>query len=393
MTEKTDKELLDELGVDITPVKKVSYSARDERIIAGFEEIQRFVEEQGRVPSHGEDKDIFERIYATRLDRIRSQEDCRNLVENMDTQDLLIPSNTISTPSKNYDSDKALLDELGIGPAGEGDVTFLKHVKPRAEVKAAEEVANRTRCEDFDKFKPIFDAVQQELKSGVRITRPFKDDADVEKGNLFILSGQTVYVAEVGDEFVTDYNRRDSRLRVVYDNGTEADLLLRSLQRALNKDEHGRRITEKDFGPLFASTADDQDTASGTIYVLRSKSELPTINDQRDVIHKIGVTGGSVKSRTANAKIDPTFLMADVEIVATYELFNINRTKLENLLHKFFSNVRLDIKIEDRFGRPVIPREWFLVPLFIIDQVVEKIQDRTIEGYRYDAETVSLIEV
>ena len=57
--------------------------------------------------------------------------------------------------------------------------------------------------------------------------------------------------------------------------------------------------------------------------------------------------------------------MADVEIVATYELYNINRTKLENLIHRVFDPARLDIEIKDRFGNPVIPREWFLVPLFV----------------------------
>src|SRR5690606_36047501 len=131
-----------------------------------------------------------------------------------------------------------------------------------------------------------------------------------------------------------------------YSNGTESDLLLRSLQRALYKDEAGRRITEPVAGPLFASHADEEDLASGTIYVLRSKSDHPTVASHRDVLHKIGVTGGDVKKRLANAKLDPTFLLADVEVIATYELFNISRTKLENLIHRFFDAARLDIEIK-----------------------------------------------
>ncbi len=133
---------------------------------------------------------------------------------------------------------------------------------------------------------------------------------------------------------------------------------MRSLQRALNKDEQGRRITDKDFGPLFSSVTDDEDTASGTIYVLRSKSELPAIAENRNVIHKIGVTGGSVKTRIANARLDATYLMADVEIVASYELYNINRAKLENVLHRFFGHARLEIQINDRLGNPIAPGEW-----------------------------------
>tara|TARA_R110000824_G_scaffold336_1_gene1640 strand:- start:49785 stop:50987 length:1203 start_codon:yes stop_codon:yes gene_type:complete len=388
---KSNKDLLEELGVDVTPSKKAVHSPKEERIIAGFEEIQRFVEEHGHLPEHGEDKDIFERLYAVRLDRIRALEECRNLLADLDYQGLLATESGVSEPPKEYKTDKEMLAELGVEPPKENDVTFLKHVKPRAEVKAAEEIASRTRCADFDKFKPIFDAVQQELKSGVRITRPYKDNAEIEKGHLFILAGQIVYVAGVGEEFITDYDRKDSRLRVIYDNGTESDILLRSLQRALNKDEHGRRITEKDFGPLFSSITDEEDTASGTIYVLRSKSDHPVIAENRNLIHKIGVTGGSVKTRIANAKLDPTYLMADVEIVATYELYNINRTKLENILHRFFESARLNIQINDRFGNPVIPREWFLVPVFIVDEVVEKIKDRTIGNYAYDREAAKLV--
>jgi len=393
MAEKSNKDLLDELGVVAVPVKKATHTARQERIIAGFEEIQRFVEENGRLPALGEDKDIFERLYATRLDQIRSQGECRDLVQDLDFQGLLKGDQSIAEPPSEYSSDEELLAELGVGTPKEGDVGYLKHVKPRAEVKAAEEIANRTLCKDFDSFKSIFDAVQQELETGARETRPFQDYAEIRKGDFFILSGQKVYVADVGDEFVPEHGRPDARLRVIYDNGTESDLLMRSLQRALNKDTAGRRIIDISPGPLFSGVTDEGDLASGTIYVLRSKSDHPIITKSRDVIHKIGVTGGKVEQRISNAKLDPTFLMAEVEIVATYELYNINRTKLEKLLHKIFEAVRLDIQIEDRFGNPVVPREWFLVPLFIIDQVVEKIKDKTIDNYSYDVESASLIKL
>jgi len=169
-------------------------------------------------------------------------------------------------------------------------------------------------------------------------------------------------------------------------------VLLRSLQRALHRDEAGRRITDPAAGPLFADEADDDDLASGTIYVLRSKSDHPTVAAHRDVLHKIGVTGGDVAKRITNAKLDPTFLMADAEIVATYELYNINRTKLENLIHRVFDPARLDIEIKDRFGNPVIPREWFLVPVFVVNEAVERIKDGTITGYVYDPMTASLVQ-
>lgn len=390
MAEKSNKELLEELGIEAELVKNPARSPREERVIAGFEEIQRFVKQNGRPPTHGENNDIFERLYATRLDQIRSKAECRSLVLEMDYQDLLKVSCDVE-PLAECSSDEKLLAALGVEAPSEGDVTFLKHVKSRAEVRVAEEVASRIPCEGFEKFKPIFDTVQQELKSGLREAKLLTKNAQINQGDLFILFGQKAYVAEVSEERTHGFDKNDYRLRVIYDNGTESDLLLRSLQKALDRDESGRRIIELTDGPLFSDTSSDEDSASGTVYVLQSKSEHPIITENRDVIHKIGVTGGKVGTRISNAKLDPTYLMADVEIVATYELYNINRRKLEHILHKFFDCAKLDIQINDRFGNLVIPKEWFLVPLFIIDDVVEKIKDGTISKYFYDMESVTLV--
>ena len=106
-------------------------------------------------------------------------------------------------------------------------------------------------------------------------------------------------------------------------------------------------------------------------------SNHPIVKKHREVLHKIGVTGGDVERRISNAKNDATYLLADVEIVATYKLANINRVKIEKMLHKVFSNAKLEIQINDRFNKLVSPKEWFLAPLFIIDEVINKIVDGT----------------
>jgi len=141
---------------------------------------------------------------------------------------------------------------------------------------------------------------------------------------------------------------------------------------------------------LFSDVTKDGDVGTGRIYVLRSNSDHPAIKQHREVIHKIGVTGGDIKKRLANARLDPTFLMADVEIVATYELSNIHRARLENLIHTFFEPARLNITISDRFGKPIVPREWFLVPLYVIDDVISKIRSHEIVQYRYNPASASL---
>jgi len=390
-------ELAEELAEFAEPEKKNGRPPREERIIEGFEEIQRFVEKTGHAPHHGEDRDIFERLYAVRLDRLRMFEECRTILAARDHQGLLTGGHPADARVESIDEDE-LMAELA-GAVGDSAITELRHVRASIEKRAAEEIANRAVCVDFDTFKPLFERVQTELKSGVRQSLPV-DKMDeikltkIQQGQFFIIGGQVAYVAEVGADFKTEYDRRDSRLRVIYDNGTESNLLARSFQRSLypDKDNAGRLITNPDTGPLFADDQTEGDLASGTVYVLRSKSDNPVVSANRDILHKIGVTGGKIETRLANACLNATFLLADVEVVATYVLYNVNRVKLENLIHRVFDPAQLEIEIRDRFGNPVKPREWFLVPLFVVDEAVERIKNGTITQFVYDPHTASLVK-
>jgi hypothetical protein len=395
-----DDELLDALGVEVAPLKASSRTPREERIIAGFEDILRFHQAHGRAPLHGEGRDIFERLYAVRLDQLRKLPEAQSLLAGLDGSGLLAGAASASTDVDDLDED-ALLAELGIGvdagdnPADQDDITVLRHVRSSVEKRAAEEIADRTPCADFDKFQPLFEQVERELKAGVRITRRFGRDTSIAGGNYFIVGGQLAYVAEVGETIKAPNGESDARLRVIYANGTESNLLRRSLQRALYKDETGRRLTDPDMGPLFSAqfgdTPEPDDIETGTIYVLRSLSSHPFVAEHRELIHKIGVTGGKVETRIAGAEKDATYLLADVEVVATYKLHNLNRIRLENLFHRLFGAAQLDLTIEDRFGNPVKPREWFLVPLHVIDEAVGRIRDGSITEVVYDPQTACLI--
>ncbi|WP_114228497.1 MULTISPECIES: GIY-YIG nuclease family protein [Sphingomonas] len=390
MVEQSDRDLLAELGVDFQTKRVRARTPREERIIAGFEDIMRFHEEHGRVPQHGEDKDTFERLFAIRLDRLREQDDCRELLQGIDRFGLLdAPADGLVQDPDALD-DEALLAELGVEIGSETDIRTLKNVSSQAERRASEEIASHTPCRDFETFEPMFDVVQSQLVNGERTTRPFGKDASISKGDFFILRGQLAYVAEIGETIKAPNGQFDARLRVIYSNGTESNLLRWSLQRALYKDDAARRVSEPAAGPLFGEEADNADHESGTIYVLRSKSDHPAIAPHREVLHKIGVTGGEVSSRVAGASQSPTFLFADVEIVATYKLFNINRAKLEHLIHRVFAGARLQARFTDRFGAPVEAKEWFFVPLNVIDEAVGRIRDQTITRYRYDPSTAKL---
>ena len=392
MAELSDDELLDALGVEVTPIHTASRTPFEERIIAGFEDIQRFFDKHKRLPVNGEGRDIFERLYAVRLDQLRKLAEARAVLAEFDTHGLL---GATATDSALVDalSEEALLAELGVStdtPANDGDITVLRHVRTSTERREAEEIADRTPCKDFTKFKPLFEQAERELASEVRKALRFGRDATIQEHDFFILEGQFAYVAEMGETIKMASGHNDARLRVIYSNGTESNLLLRSLQKALWKDDTGRRLTSPNMGPLFSDETEPEDIETGTIYVLRSFSTHPYVAEHRELIHKIGVTGGKVETRISGADKNATYLLAGVEIVATYKLHNMNRVRMENIFHKLFSRAQIDITIDDRFGKTVKPREWFLVPLNVIDQAVKHIMDGTITELVYDTQSASL---
>ena len=392
-----DDALLEALEVDVELKKVAKRTPKEERVIAGFEEIQRFVDSKNKLPSTSYGNDIFERIYSTRLEQIRKQPDLCTLLAELDHQNLLEQVDQDAVVEDNLSDDEMLAD-LGITLEEDNNISNLRNVRSSIQKAAAEEIATREKCEDFDKFKPLFEAMQNDLDIGARETLEFRKDAgftktDIKQGQFFILGGQTAYVADVGEHIKAPNGDSDARLRVIYSNKTESNILLRSVMRALYKDETSRLISDPLAGPLFSGGVEDDDLASGTVYVLKSKSEHPYISANREILHKIGVTGGSVEKRIANARLDATFLMADVEVVATYQLFNINRTKLENLIHRFFESAKLDIEIPDRFGNLIAPREWFQIPVFLIDETIQKFQDGSIGNYRYDPATMSILKI
>jgi hypothetical protein len=387
---------LDELAAELSefaaPEKAGGRPPREERVIAGFEEIQRFFDRHGRTPQHGEGRDIFERLYAVRLDRLRALPDCRALLAPLDHQGLLTGAVVAAEPAGSYKVDE-LAAELA-GAAEASDITLLRHVRASADKRAAEAIADRKPCADFERFRALFERVETDVKTGLRQSQLISAGSrSVDAGDFFVLDGISLYVAEVGEPLKTTAGEVDRRLRLIFANGTESNLLLRSLQRAFYNDATARRLVSPETGQLsFGDELEADDVESGTIYVLRSLSDHPYVSQHRDLIHKIGVTGGRVETRIANAEHDATYLLAKVELVATYKLAGINRTRMENLFHRLLAPARLSITIDDRFGNPVQPQEWFLVPVFVIDEIVERIRDATITQYVYDPKAARLVK-
>jgi len=275
------------------------------------------------------------------------------------------------------------------------DATLIKleHVTSAAERHTPDHRADFIPCRDFHLFEPRFEEVQAALESGERKALPVKKWAVIEpiEGDVFIRNGLLALIAEKS-EMMMRGGSRDHRLRVIFSNGTESDPLMSSFRKSLNDDPTARTVNKVGLGPLDPEWEADRLNLSGTIYVLRSLSEEPVIKEQRMILHKIGVTSQDVRRRIADARNDPTFLLAPVEIVAEFGLKNLPRQTVETLLHRFFDEARPNgLFINDRYGKTIHPREWFYVLPEHVSQAAKLIQEKQLHLYRYDPQSQKIV--
>jgi hypothetical protein len=389
LREEADSALLD------VKAKTSAQSTEQQRALAAFEEINTFVDRMGFAPGGGGEGrkiGIAERMLQTRLKTYQDDPKMAQALSGADRHGLLLLQGTAPAAPSSMDELLALDDPLLTDP--NADLFELRHA--RSPSAKPDMVSERKPCEDFERFQPLFDAVAQQLATGERKSMKFANEQEIEAGGFFILGGLMVYVAEVRDPHVRN-GKRNARLRLIFENGTEGANLLRSLATELYKDPNGRRISDPYAGPLFGPAATTLEHVpngierhTGTIYVVKSLSALPQIARLDGQLFKIGFTTGTVEERLRSAAEDPTFLMAPVHPVLTYGAINFNPNKFENLVHRFFAPARLDIEITDRFGKPVRPREWFLLPLSIIEHAIPMILDGSIVHHRYNHRTCAI---
>ena len=271
------------------------------------------------------------------------------------------------------------LDALLGGSSDIPDIYDLKHVPAPEDIESPDFVAQRVRCDEFSEFEPLLQACQSDLKNKRRRLLPFANEQNIEAGHFYVLRGVLLYVSKVGEREMKN-GKSNARLRCIFENGTESAMLLRSLSRELYKD--GRRVTLKDEEVLDDFLVSDDDTSSGFIYVLRSLSSDSQIKAIPN-LYKIGLSSSSVEDRVKNAVTEPTYLMSDVEIVASFEIYNVNLQKLEHLIHRFFQEVAVQVQVTDNHGNYHTPREWFSVPIDHIRRAIELLISGDIINYRY----------
>lgn len=386
----------DDLGLlDVKP-HQVNTSTDKVRIQQAFEEINVFVDRHHFAPGEGqagEKVSVNERTLQVRLKTYRENSDITEQLKAIDRHGLL-KNQAIKPPPASLDDILDLDDEL-LSESTEDIFTF-RHARPAA--SRPDKISERKPCEDFEQFKPLFDQAAADLVTGKRKSMKFANEQEIEAGGFFILNGVMVYVAEVNDPHVRN-GKRNARLRLIFENGTEGQNLLRSLATELYKDPSGRRLSDPNAGPLFdpapttTTVVGPNERITGCIYVVRSLSPSPEIAKLDGQLFKIGFTTGSFEDRIRGAKDDPTFLMAPVHPVRSYDAINLNANKFESLMHRFFAEARLDIEIMDRFGKSFRPREWFMLPLPVIETAIAMLLDGTILRHRYDAVACEIVSV
>jgi len=366
----------DDLGLLTVTPKQSNGLTEDERLVETFFEIADFYRQRGREPESNINN-VQEYSLAARLASLRISPEKIKMLVDLDEFGLL-------TPVKQPESIDEILDDDDLnllGNSEENSIFTLRNVPQN--IEAPDYVAQRKPCRDFSRFEPLFKQCHSDLQSGKRILRPFVNEQQIETGEFFILRGVMVYVADMGDREKKN-KKVNARLRCIFENGTEGDLLLRSLARNLYKD--GRRITEHEDRLMDdLNNITDEDGQTGFIYILRSLSTDPQITALKD-LYKIGFSTIPVKERVKNAEDDPTYLMAKVHILETFECYNLNPQKLELLLHRFFGKVCLEVDVFDRSGKRYTPREWFMAPLAVIEEAIELIISGKIIDYVYDEE-------
>lgn len=354
-------------------VKPKQATTTDDRLLSSFQEINNFVKINGRKPMAG--GDLNEKQLNYRLNSIREDDQKVRALSNFDEFNLL-PKETKEIKSlKDIFED----DDLGIFENDKDNIFNLKFVsKERARI---DYIARRKPCKNFKEFEEKFIQCHREIKDGKRKLLPFHRDYDMEKGMFFVLKGMLVYLADVGEKIKDEHGKWDARLRAIFENGTESDLLLRSLGKELFKD--GRRVSElseKSLDNFYNITKDDQET--GYIYVVKSLSDKQEIKSIKN-LYKIGFSKIPVEERIKNAEFETSFLLAKVKILAIFKCYNVNPQKIELLLHKFFSESCLDLDIFDNEGNRHSPREWFIAPINIIEQAIKLLLKGEIINYKY----------
>ncbi len=380
----------DPFGLLKVKPKSSSTVTSEDRLVHSFDEINNFIKENNREPKPDPTNISEYKLYST-LKGMRENEEKMIALKSNDKFGLLNVNKVEINSIDDILSDDSL-DILG----DDLDLFNFKHTPKDTERFKSDFIGKRFKCKDFDKYENLFKDVQEDLALGKRKLVEFKlsdlkqDHYYVHNGMLFLL--EKIYERE--DKSDVKDTHKDGRTRCIFENGTESNILYRTVGKNLSN--NGKSVTQNidkvidEFDESFGGIV-DEDKESGHIYVASSLSNKQEISSTEN-LYKIGFSTTTVEERIRNAENDPTYLMAPVKIVSAWKCFNMNTQKFEQLIQRFFGKTCLDIDVYDNKGKRHRPREWFIVPLNIIEQVIVLIISGEIVNYRYDTDNQVIIE-
>ena len=381
----------DPFGLLNVKPKKSAARTSDERLAASFNEINDFIDNNEREPKPDVSNISEYKLYST-LKGLRDNKDKILALEPQDKYGLL----NIEKKEINSLDDILGDDSLDIlGDDAEGLFTF-KHTPKDFEREKADFIGKRVKCRDFDKYEDVFKEVQNDLALGKRELIDFKL-SDLKDGNYYVHNGilfllEKIYNRENKSDLKDPH--KDGRTRCVFENGTESNILFRTVGK--NLANNGKSVTQnvdkviEEFTETFSGIT-NEDKETGHIYVLTSQSKDEKIASLENLF-KIGYSSTSVQDRIKNAENEPTYLMAPVKIESSWMCYNMNAQKFESLIHRFFGHTCLEIDVFDSNGIRHTPREWFIAPLKAIEQAITLIISGEIVNYRYDKENEVIVK-
>jgi hypothetical protein len=380
----------DDFGLLDSKIKTSTVKTDEDRLVDSFEEINVFIDKNKREPSQAS---MSEYGLMAKLKNFRENEQQKVILKPYDRHDLL---GYVEMEKQSIEDILSEDDELGLLDTDKDlEIFKFKHT-PKPEDRAESDfVAQRKpmKEKDFLKYEEMFQKVHKEIKEGKRKILSFKNiEKNLHIGNFYLMNGVMLFLESANlkqEEWEQKSGNRlrvEGRTRTVFENGTFSNMLYRSLGKQIQKD--GKLITntldniEQD---LFINTGlvKEEDIQSGWIYVLKTKSTNKELSEIKD-LYKIGFASISVDERIKNARHEATYLFADVQKVAAYNVYNLNADRLENLLHRFFAHACLDIDLFTEKGQRLNPREWFVVPFEIIEETIQLIINENIVNYVYD---------
>ena len=375
----------DPFGLLNVKPKKLASRTSDERLASSFDEINEFIEKNEREPNPDPTNISEYKLYST-LKGLRENEEKMIALKSQDRFSLL------NVEKKEINSLDDILGDDSLDILGDNaeDLFVFKHTPQDYNRAKADFVGKRFKCKDFKKYEHLFKEVQDDLALGKRKLVEFKL-SDLKDGNYYIHNGILFLLEKIydrDDKIDLKDTHKDGRTRCIFENGTESNILYRTVGKNLSK--NGKMVTQnidkvnEEFIEKFGVIS-DEDKESGHIYILTSQSEKEEIASI-DNLYKIGYSSTSVQERIKNAENEPTYLMAAVKIESSWMCYNMNAHKFEQLIQRFFAETCLQIDVFDKKGIRHSPREWFIVPLDIIEEVITLIISGEIVNYKYNVD-------